>query len=630
MSKKAFLQESKVNSSIISSTNPIPEFFTGRQIKSIIFDRTGSKIIDQELSDFTRSFYHRLAEANLKRETFEREQDNRRLDAMARLLVGDETCAAVAFDDHNLLIANNENTHSKDRINIKINVIFTPDKYAVDTYQVYPVVYLSYNDSLPTRFVSKQPLEYYYRKRDNSLQLSRDSSTDLVINLTPAEHLIPFLSDFPVGIKGVCSQSIPFPNLQHYEGFKNEVNTLNEGVNGGKGVESDTKFNFSTAENALQRRAEVLVDHLATVSLFALNEDQMSESDLQKYSSVADHTRQRVLMNSLSWEASIWYKDAFHPRGYIDSRKVGIDKFLEVLNNDFSLYKAQHFQDQGKVALVRGWFEQVALKVDSGDIEAPNYIKQNIPSFIKKAESYFIDLTKLEDFFKREILSDSPIASLFLNQGRPYTAKSCIKIIDDLEDGVHAEIRVLDYLLKNKLHVNYIATSFLCCAHCKLFMDSYKIDNISGIHARAYDRWLLPEVFKTNQDFLRAFFGDELYAKFSNLTLIESRFDHKIVTKSELAFKIVQGIASLDTKYFPILKISVGKLWNNERMRADESDDEYDTESIELRETAVSLSLPYPFDFDITGIVPSYNDNPCLAPRNFIGDLDQLPDSLDL
>lgn len=30
----------------------------------------------------------------------------------------------------------------------------------------------------------------------------------------------------------------------------------------------------------------------------------------------------------------------------------------------------------------------------------------------------------------------------------------------------------------------------------------------------------------------------------------------------------------------------------------------------------VSLSLPYPWDFDITGKLPSDNDNPCLAPRD--------------
>ncbi|MFK7968237.1 MAG: hypothetical protein AB8B68_03665 [Rickettsiaceae bacterium] len=28
------------------------------------------------------------------------------------------------------------------------------------------------------------------------------------------------------------------------------------------------------------------------------------------------------------------------------------------------------------------------------------------------------------------------------------------------------------------------------------------------------------------------------------------------------------------------------------------------------------LSMPYPYDFDVTGDLPSYNDNPCLAPRD--------------
>lgn len=35
-----------------------------------------------------------------------------------------------------------------------------------------------------------------------------------------------------------------------------------------------------------------------------------------------------------------------------------------------------------------------------------------------------------------------------------------------------------------------------------------------------------------------------------------------------------------------------------------------------VQNTIVSLSLPYPWDFDITGKLPSDNDKPCLAPRD--------------
>jgi hypothetical protein len=35
-----------------------------------------------------------------------------------------------------------------------------------------------------------------------------------------------------------------------------------------------------------------------------------------------------------------------------------------------------------------------------------------------------------------------------------------------------------------------------------------------------------------------------------------------------------------------------------------------------VQNTIVSLSLPYPWDFDITEKLPSDNDKPCLAPRD--------------
>lgn len=559
----------------------IPDLLTGKQMQSILFSTTvstGLEIRDPELVNFTRDFYYLLASVNPVRQTNTRPEEYRRLDAMSRLLVGDETCAAVAFDGHNLLIATNENTHSKDRINIKINFLMKADRYATDQYQFYPVIYISLNEAVPTRVLVDKPVTYYYKKRDDSFTLTSDSPKTIDATLTPAQHLLPNFPDFPVGPHITVQQKIPLSKLIVVDGpapIGVRYNFIKQDLASKPNQEIEHEGIFTSIPlNGLQRRAEVLVDHLATVSLFALNEDRMSESDLQKYSSVADHTRQRVLMNSLSWEASTWYKDAFHPRGYIDSRKVGIDKFLEVLNDDFSLYKAQYFQDQGKVALVRGWFEQVVLKIHSGNIEAPEYIKQNIPQFIEKAERYFIDLAKLEDFFKDEIKDHSPLAELFLNQGGPSTVKSCIKIIDDLEDGVHAEIRVLDYLLKNELHVDYISTSFLCCAHCKLFMDAHGVKNISGGHAKAYAKWILPTKFIENENFLKAFLGDVLYSQFEalkhSLTIIP--FNNQQTTKSELALKIVQGIASLNPLSLNVLGVT--QLWSDKPLSADESDDE--------------------------------------------------------
>lgn len=127
-----------------------------------------------------------------------------------------------------------------------------------------------------------------------------------------------------------------------------------------------------------------------------------------------------------------------------------------------------------------------------------------------------------------------------------------------------------------KIIPDYIATSLLCCAHCKLVMDSYGYGNetISGTHARAYSKWVLPSIFKNNTDFLKTFLGDELYEKYMELTTKTTLFNRKEVVKSELALRILENIASIDDEYLSKIGIMAERLWNEERMFPDESDDE--------------------------------------------------------
>jgi hypothetical protein len=105
---------------------------TGRGLLSILQEPG-----NQDLLDFTTRFAARLRDANPNRvahsgmpsagsdEQFV-SQGDRRLDAMARLLEGDEVCAAVAFDRGKLLVATNNNGHSMDRFNCPLwDRIFT-------------------------------------------------------------------------------------------------------------------------------------------------------------------------------------------------------------------------------------------------------------------------------------------------------------------------------------------------------------------------------------------------------------------------------------------------------------------------------------------------------------------------
>lgn len=487
---------------------------------------------------------------------------------MARLLVGDETCAAVAFDGNNLLIATNENTHSEDFIRMRIHLMVKGDRYATNQYEVYPVVYISSSDMIPTRVLVDKSVKYFYSKKHQCLQLTNDSPQKINAILTPAQHLLPSIPDVDVGYHITVKEQIPFTKDQ-YRDMEQDLSRFGS-------IEFPTLFNNRVPLNALHRRAEIIVDHLATVSLIEFKGDEMTESDLQKYVSITDNNRKNVLINSLSWEASTWYRKAYNPREPICPEKAGIDKFIKILNDDFSEYYRAHQYNEGKgqTSIVKDWFKLAMHKIKSQEIQAPEFVQNNISKFEKNAEQYFIDLAKLEEFFKHEIQIGSSLAELFLNEGGPLEDKSFIKILDELENGVHAEIRILDYLLQHKIPIEYIATSYLCCAHCKLFMDSREIENISGGHAKAYAQWILPSKFTKDDNLMKIFLGDELYHQLDSLRdkVITMPHNNGVTTKSEIALQIIQNIASLNEPSLEALGLD--RIWNNESLLADESDDE--------------------------------------------------------
>ncbi len=553
--------------------------FSARLIKQL-FGKGGTK--DKEIMDFALGFYKRLVESNPYRETFDRETFYRSLDATARLLVGDETCASVAFDGTNILVATNENTHNKDQINCKINFLIKADKYAVDQYNFYPVVYLSMNNSPPTRTLIETPVTYYYHKRKDSLVLSRDSLREIDATLAPAQHLLPGLSDLPVGPIITISKEIPlativeasgtFPQRQlreaRYEFIKEDIASF-----GDKGRELDGIL-LPVSLNSLQRRAESLVEHLSMVCVLASRSDGLDLETLTKYKQVIDTHRQRVLMHTLTWECATWFKDKLKPREYIDSGISQLNDFFNKLNEDFNGYKRANSANSGLISLIRDWFEQAKGKISNGTIEAPDYIKEKLEVFSARASRYFVDIERLTNFFS--ILAkkgDDPLANLLINKGRLGQDKDFIKVIDDLANGVHAEMRILYYFLINGKIPEYIATSLLCCAHCKLVMDSYKMESISGMHAKMYGNWPIPE-FSDMQVFLKKVLGPTLFEKFKALENSTVTLNHEIVRRSEIALKIMENISAFYDVFDWGNETPLPRLWGDQDMLADQSDDE--------------------------------------------------------
>lgn len=539
---------------------------TGKQIASLLMDKRTQQVKDPELVAFTSAFYNRIANANPANITNDRSEFDRRLDAMARLLVGDETCAAVAFDGQEMQIATNKNSHANNRIKIHVKGLIKEDPCAVDNYQIFPVLYLSYNDTTATRFVSSQYSTYYYSKKYNALKLDADSTNKIKISLTPQEHMIPFIGDMDMGFPTVFNKTIPL-TIQMHKDMKNHLSLHKE-------QEWDTPVRFDTPYNALQRRAEQLLKHMSKVAILARVVSD-SDPDYSKYIKLLDESTQTILMNSLCWEAAAWYKEYnTFPSQYVDSNKSKLDNLIKALNEDFQKFRASNAGIKGTVKLVEYWLTSVVSKISSGEIESPDYVKQNvgkhngIDSFLAKAERYFIDVTKLNNFIARESQDNSALAMWLLQYWSPGLEGygNSVRIVDSLADKVHSELRILyDYLLRNKVP-DYIATSILCCAHCKLLMDGFDIESISGTHARAYGEWFLPheEFIAVDPGFLQKFLGEELYARYHSLN----------EQKQASALQIAQFIARITEDTLKVVGINGPKLWNTGSTLAQESDEE--------------------------------------------------------
>jgi hypothetical protein len=243
--------------------------------------KTLKQIIDDndDLTLFKDTLYARLEKFNkLAYTDHNRAEESQKLDRVARLLVGEETCVAVAFDADkgNIILSSNRNDHRHDSLTTKVTAIISKGRNN-NTLNVKPITYVYHNDNLVKK-VESEEVEYNYKppqlrllyKVTESLYSGITSMATVSYDFVPptlstsgnlqneftisyTEHGIPDLPD--VTISYLLSPSIS-PFDPKYAGAPVEV----EGIKG------------STKIDLLTRRVEKLVEHLQFIALVALRE----------------------------------------------------------------------------------------------------------------------------------------------------------------------------------------------------------------------------------------------------------------------------------------------------------------------------------------------------------------------
>lgn len=555
---------------------------------------------DEEVINFARKYYALLEKANPERQSFERTKEEKALEALARLTVGDETCAAIGFDGESILVATNNTGHNNIIVDWTVSLEIQPGAY-YRCYRGRPCLEIRFGDRekislrhpnlvylLP--FQSRQVLSSvaiilgkkvfipHVLKSGRVESLNNDDyeiCQELEFTVLPEQHRVPELPH--VSVKVNLQQNIP---LEDYHEIA--VHTLPHAVI------SNTPFKeLKTSIDSLHRRVEVIVEHLSFVAKAHSCPDRLLK---KKAVQLAEENRFRVLINSLVWEIVEWYEQAIlskeakadSGRGKVSQAKKeklaehpNLHELLKQLNEHFNSFKEFEKVVTTTSKLVNSWSKKVSKLIRKGHPpfdKVPDYIKQNIDKFIERMKKYFQDIEILEEFVRRDVDKKGRFSTV-IAAALPTTQKEMIKVIDDLEQGIHAESRLLWYSRQsgNKT-LEFIAISKYSCPHCGLLF--YQCgQRIPGVHAKIFPKWPLSNAFGRN--FLEKLFGEELYAIYQKLLVSPTKgADGKRTSKGMLVLSVIQSLGTLNTEDIKLFKLGTMHFKNDGEDYASDSEED--------------------------------------------------------
>ncbi len=571
-----------------------------------------SIVQDAELLDFARRLYTLLAQVNPDRQVYQRGREQQMLDALARLLVGDETCAAVAFDGEHLLIATNEDVHEKHESvwSVNMDVMFGTKT----SFIVRPQLNISFNKN-PSMRIPAEDISWDLFLRSDLDARGKILRTDQVIvsnvdrvvfTIPPERHNIPSLS-LDITMPCTLNREIVMP----------------VGTPIPIGTTLPTQFhNIHTHLDPLERRVQTIINHFSFV--IHANDPSLDEAVRKKGLQLAERGRENVLKQSLAWEAAKWYRYDYAKdiREYSDSKKRNfksqVDEFVSQLNRDFLCFKKENQITQTTSFVVKQWWKTVVEKIKLGELHKPDFIQAN-DKFIKFAYRYFIDLENLEEYFIESFKSNGKLALLLAKESLFKDMELPI-ILDGDGQKLHAEMRIFLRSLLTHKPLPYIATTKLTCCHCNLIAQLLGI-KVNGRHGKIHI-WkaeaLIKELVKEDDTLLRPIFGKELYDIYSRMKSVRitiSLPDNKQcqVTKARAALLIFQLIGCLENGsdgYLEILGAPHKKLFNKENDYPDECQSDCIAGEPMSREKSPIPAVPGWYNDDmVNGLMDLYFDN---------------------
>jgi hypothetical protein len=521
------------------NTNTLPKWSKREQIIQLLKG-------EPNLLSLTCSFHARLADANLKRDiSSKRTLAERQMDALGRLLTGDETCAAVAVDSEKVYVASNWTGHSTETISAQI--IQLRVKQGSTKLKQKFIITLRFKTRLREFTLDTQEISYDYVKR-------------------PLAHASALENEFftlaPTNDK-IISFNLPYTGSNHAHNIDDFPYPITFSFNLGDipGIDISTvlphdlvlrtpqdfgALNFEFTLDPLKRRANTVFSHMGLIAAYHLRNCPQLKYPFEE---VLNRHRINIVQQTLYWEAPSTKSygkslreyqlppniSAAAKKQWQDRRNklLTIHTFIEQMTEDFlqylklplklknfsisrlpqerQHYLASHFSLYAPGlsinTIVKKWVDTRLVKLATRQLAvSPTLINQSGEALIHKIGQYFIDILTLEKFFIHEAQHNTQLAKVIASIGLNHETEAPVEqikrvnpffipgaeiiIVDNLLQGAHAELRLFEHLKANRrlqqgIKLPYFGISMLCCATCHLFLRAHGVDYVEGKRYRA-------------------------------------------------------------------------------------------------------------------------------------------------
>lgn len=571
-------------------------------------------------------FHDRLSVENSQRAlSNNRTLHEEHIDTLGRLLVGDETCAAIAIYGNKIYVSTNKINHTPQKLTIKLTEMRI--KAGSTKHKMKIAIVLRGTTLTKVFHIALPEAEYNFDQRafpGVSQDAKRLGTLHPQLKKQSITCEIPYEGEknghgivtFPYPITlTICLGDMP--GISFHGRLSQDLVLDNESTLGGRSYECSL--------DPLTRRAKRIFDHLGLLALFYLKDEPNLVSDFE---TVINQDRIETIKQIALWEipgglkgggslskslreyeepknTNISQKKEWHQR---KKRLLDIDKFIDFLSASFTQYIRYHYHlwslkrkrqarhnnehyffMQSAVVTVHKWRESVAEKIYKIPPISGGDLKEDDKAYVlKKFSSLLVDLLSLEKYICvgnpqfNEILASIGIKKAYTSNSWStqdmclyypfYKEEAEIVIVDDLIENTHAELRLFKRIVDNSAGrrlngIPYFGISLLCCANCHLFLKSHGVGYIegqrhrAGAHGRHYADWPLDPSFRT-EDFLRPFLGEECYREYESLSGI-CEYEGKEISKKAAAIAIIENLGALDQKDLSDLLKKGSKIWSD-------------------------------------------------------------------